>query len=87
LRHLNGVLNPFQIATVPYIKWLGISSEWEGYEIEVLEHGVVEIVEGLLPPTTAEIRTKISNLGKAETILAAAAAHHRFSGQMSSDYA
>ena len=27
LRHLNGVLNPFQVATVPYVQWLGIASE------------------------------------------------------------
>ena len=39
---------------MPYIKSLGITSEQEGYKIEVLVHGLVELVKRLLPATTAE---------------------------------
>jgi hypothetical protein len=44
LRDLNGVLNPCQIAAVPYIEGLGVLAQKERHEIEVLKHCLVELV-------------------------------------------
>jgi hypothetical protein len=54
LRDLNGVLNPCQIAAVPYIEGLEVLAQKERHEIEVLKHCLVELVARFSPAIPAQ---------------------------------